>query len=110
VVLSPGGRAAVQLLSAEMLLDYPSTIGIGFDWRVTQPRIAEVRAEGPAAKAGLLAGDLVVAVDGASMAGLNGEGVLLIIDGRAARTEVSVTVARGAQRKTFTMKAEPRRL
>jgi RNA polymerase sigma factor (sigma-70 family) len=107
LVLAPGGRAAVQLWSAELLADYPSTIGIGFDWRVAPPRIAEVRAGGPAARAGLLVGDLVLAVGGASMAGLNGEGVRHIIDGRAAGAEVDITVARGSQRKTFTVAAEP---
>lgn len=110
VVLAPGGRAAVQLWSAEMLRDYPSTIGVGFDWRVTPPRIAEVQADRPAARAGLLTGDLIVAVDGVPVAGLNGEGVLNIIDSRAAGSEVSLTITRGPQRRTFTMKAEPRQL
>lgn len=110
VVLPPGGRAAVQLLSTELLLDYPSTIGIDFDWRVTAPRIAAVRTDGAGAKAGLLVGDLVVAVDGASMAGLNGEGVRNIIDSRAAGADVSIAVVRGSQRKTFKVKAQPRQL
>jgi RNA polymerase sigma-70 factor (ECF subfamily) len=110
VVLASGSRAAVQLLSAELLIDYPSTTGIDFDWRVTAPRIAALRPEGAAAKAGLLVGDLVVAVDGVSMDGLNGEGVQNIIDSRPAGAEVSLTVMRGAQRKTFKMKTEPRQL
>jgi S1-C subfamily serine protease len=100
----------VQLLSAELLLDYPSTIGIDFDWRVTAPRIAAVRPDSAGAKAGLLVGDLVVAVDGASMASLNGEGVRNIIDSRAAGAEVSITIMRDSQRKTLTAKTEPRQL
>jgi len=109
-VLPPGGRVAVQLLSAEMLEDYPSTTGIDFDWRVTPPRIAGLRAGHPAIKAGLLVGDLIVGVDGASMAGLNAAGVQNIIDSRPAGADVSITAVRGSQKRIFTMKTEPREL
>ena len=110
VLVPQGGRATVQLMSAELLLDYPSTTGIDFDGEVTAPRITAVQPDSTGGKAGLLVGDLVIAVDGKSMAGLNGEGVRHIIDSRASGADVSITVLRGAQRKTFNLKTQPRQL
>jgi protocatechuate 3,4-dioxygenase beta subunit len=110
VVVAPGGRATVQLPSAELLLDYPSTTGIDFNWQVTAPRIAEIQPQSTAAKAGLLVGDLIIAVDGKSMAGLNGDGVRNMIDSRPSGSDVSITVLRGSQRKTINLKTQPRQL
>lgn len=107
IVVAPGGRAAAQLLSVERLVEDSSTTDIDFDWRVTAPRIAAVPPDSSAAKAGFLAGDLVVAVDGVSVDGLNAEGVRNLITDRAAGLEVSLTVLRGSQRKTLTLKTQP---
>lgn len=105
VALSPGGHATVQLLSAELTTENPSSIGIEFDWRVITPRIAAVTGGGPAARAGLLAGDVVIAVDGASVAGLDGAGVQVLIESRPAGDDVRITVLRGAATKTVTVTA-----
>ena len=108
VNLANGSRASVTLLSVELASELPSTIGADFDWHRTAPRIASVAANSPAAKAGLLPGDLVTAVDGTSVETLNGPGVLFLIDGRAPGTEVTITIQRAGTKKTVTATTIPR--
>ena len=109
ITVKPGARGIVQLLSVELLASWPSTIGIELDYRVTAPRIARVTPNSPAATAGLVVGDLVTAVDAASVAGLNGNGVLHLIYSHATGSELTLTVTRGASTKSFTMVTVPRR-
>jgi hypothetical protein len=106
--LPAGGRAAVQLLSAEVG-DYPASIGIDVDHRMTTPRITAVQPDGPAAKAGVLVGDVITAIDGTSVLGLNGLGALNAIANRTPGSDVSVTVQRGASRMSFSMTTMPLR-
>jgi RNA polymerase sigma factor (sigma-70 family) len=107
VSLAPGSRSAVQLLALEATQDQLATFGIDFSSSVTPPRISRVRANTPAAKAGLMPGDLVVAVDGVSVAGLNGGGVFGLIGDRPAGSKVTVTVLHGTDTKTVTGEVQP---
>ncbi len=107
--IKPGARASVVLWTAEMLADWPSTIGVEFNPGLPAPRIERMRANTSAALGGLLVGDLIVAIDGVAVDGLNWAGVTQLIDSRAAGTEVTVAVNRAGMRKTFTVKTEPRR-
>ncbi len=64
------------------------------------PVLIDVQPEGPAASAGLAAGDLVIAVDGTSVTELSRQGVLALIADHPPGTHVKVSVRRGG--KTIT--------
>ncbi len=107
VALAAGSRSHVQLLSVPMTTGFPVTIGAGFDWRTASPRFASVDANGPAANAGLQVGDLVTAVDGASVAGVNGEGVAALIAAHTAGAPIQLGIARGAAQLSVSVAGQP---
>lgn len=81
-----------------------SYVGIGVTVRTTDEGylIEKVTPEGPAEEAGILVGDLIVAVDGKSVAGLSAdEGTALI--GGAENTTVNITVLRNGEENAFTV-------
>jgi hypothetical protein len=106
LVLAPGGTASVQLFTVEAQKTTEGTAGISFEWRTTAPRVAAVAPNSSAARAGIMPGDLVVAVDGVSVTELNGAGVSMLIDDHANGTNVAITIARGAEKKTVTVQVE----
>lgn len=108
VVVPAGGKVTVTLLSAELTAENPASAGIDFHWQVTPPRIADVRPNSSAAKAGVAAGDLVTAIDGVSIEGLNGAGVQHLIDSHPIGSTVSVTYQRGAAKKTVQLEMQQR--
>ena len=64
--------------------------------------IMEVTKGGPAQEAGLLAEDIVIAVDGQSIEGMELEAIRAKIQGKEGTT-VRITVLRGTQEQTFTV-------
>lgn len=66
-------------------------------------RVRKVYARSPAAKGGLLAGDLVVAVDGRSLRGKPSGAASALIKGRPG-TRVSLTVERGGRTRVVRLK------
>jgi PDZ domain len=102
---TPDSRASAQLLTVVGNGGYPSTIGVGFDWRVAARRIASVA--GPAALSGIQVGDLVTSVDGVSVAGLNGAGVAALIAEHAPASAFDVAVTRGTAPLVFTVAGQP---
>jgi RNA polymerase sigma-70 factor (ECF subfamily) len=72
-------------------------IGAEFDHMVFVPRLHRVQVGGPAASAGLQDGDIVIAVDAASVTELSPLGVWVLITNRPAGATVRVTVRRGAK-------------
>lgn len=64
--------------------------------------IMEVTKGGPAQEAGLLANDVVIAVDGQSIEGMALDAIRAKIQGKEGTT-VRITVLRGAQEQTFTV-------
>jgi C-terminal processing protease CtpA/Prc len=63
-------------------------------------RIDQIVKGGNADHAGLAIGDEVVAVDGRSIADLDGDAVMAVITLRPAGTPVALTIARGATTRT----------
>ena len=104
LTVAAGARASVELLAVELTIENPTTIGATTDWRVTQPRITAIVPKGPAANAGMQVGDLITHVNGVSVQGLNGAGVMWLIDGVPAGNEVRITVVRGGTTKTLAMR------
>lgn len=65
--------------------------------------IEKVAEGGPAEEAGLLAGDIIIAVDGTNVAGMDVSEGKRLVQGKA-DTTVQITVLRGQEQKTFTVK------
>jgi C-terminal processing protease CtpA/Prc len=76
----------------------------------TGARIASVSPGGPAAEAGILAGDVIVAVEGKSIAGRDDSGRELVRQMREVKADqkVKVRVLRDGKTKDFTVIARPR--
>jgi hypothetical protein len=107
VTLPPDSRGNTQLFTVTTSDSYPVTIGVGFDWRSAPPRLASIAAGGPAAQVGIQVGDLVTAVDGVSVAGLNGAGVSALIGEHAAGAPFEIAVTRGGASLVFSVTGQP---
>ncbi len=75
-------------------------IGADIDPQSLVARLYRVRPGGPAAAAGLREGDVVIAVDGASVTALSPRGIRFLIASRPPGTTVKVTVRRGDETVT----------
>ncbi|MCL6551626.1 MAG: S41 family peptidase [Firmicutes bacterium] len=84
-------------------------VGIVLEDRAGQAVITEVLENSPAGEAGLRAGDVIIAVDGASVAGLSLEQVSQLIRG-AEGTQVVLTVRRGAEEPALVFTVTRRRI
>jgi RNA polymerase sigma factor (sigma-70 family) len=102
------GQRLISLAPAQRLeIDVPvvkmseggvlAGIGADFDHTVFVPRLQRVQPGGPAASAGLQDGDIVIAVDAASVSELSPLGVWVLITNRPPGATVRVTVRRGAK-------------
>lgn len=69
--------------------------GIGVD-------VEQVEPDGPAQKAGMLPGDILIDVDGQSLAGMNVTQTKNLVQGEEG-TDVTITVLRGGEELAFTM-------
>lgn len=107
VTLAAGGRATVQLLSVEATQENGGSMGAHFDWRVSTPRVATLDPGSTGAKAGLLVGDVVTSVNGQSTVGLNGAGVIFLIQNTPIGQDVKLTINRGGQSKTIVARMMP---
>jgi RNA polymerase sigma-70 factor (ECF subfamily) len=83
-----------------------STIGVAFDVSRVSAIIAQLAPDGPAAHAGLHVGDVVGAVDGASVMRLAAPGVWTLIADRPVGSPVRLTVDRGGAAVTFEVVTE----
>lgn len=83
--------------------------GIGvtviFDETANCLRVVSVMDGNPAQKAGILAGDYIISVDGEDMRGVDSDTVVSKMKGEAG-TEVTVGVQRGEENLSFTMKRD----
>lgn len=94
------------LYDAHVEGQYNVYVGIGASIHVreddTGVDIEQVEPGGPAQKAGILPGDIIIAVDGQSVAGMNITGVKALVQGEKG-TEITLTVLRKGEEKSFTM-------
>ena len=83
-----------------------SYVGIGVTIRPLEDgsgfEVIQVEPTGPAAEAGVEAGDVVVAVSGQRVAGMSASDVSVMVKGKAGTT-VDMTFARGEEELTFTI-------
>ena len=82
-----------------------SYVGVGITISVVEQGylIEQVAEGGPAEEAGLLAGDILVAVDGTRVAGMTTDQGKELVQGKAG-TKVELTVLREGEEKSFTVK------
>ena len=100
ITLAAGQRTDLDVKVVE-LLGAPTTVfaglGADFDPQLLVPRVVRVQPGGPAAAAGLLEGDLVIAVDDAPVTELSTRGVWLAILNRQPGSKVKIGVTRGGK-------------
>jgi len=100
VELAPGARGTAQLTTVH--LEPPGAGDIGADLDQGFPiTVAGVRDDGPAALAGIRAGDQLIALDGRAIDQMSKGGVLYWILGQRVGARIAITVQRGADRHTF---------
>lgn len=95
-----GGLAGVEVGAKAISLDGHG-LGVGFETREGEVFVADVEAGSPAEKGGLLAGDVVSALNGSGVASLEGvrEAIQEVVDGR--KGEVSLEIRRGTDLLQF---------
>ena len=86
----------------------PGYLGITFQKDVGGLVVKEVRADGPAAKAGLKADDLIVKLDGLDMAEAETGELVKMVSAMRPGTVISVEVRRGSETLTLKVKLGPR--
>ena len=91
------GSAGIAQLGNE------GTIGIFGQSTEAGHKIESVTLGGPAATAGVLAGDIVVALDGASTKGAHGAEVLSTIAQKKAGEKIDLTINRNGEARTLTV-------
>jgi len=96
VTLEPGARGTAQLLGVH--LEPPALGDLGVDLDQGFPLVVtSVRDDGPAAAAGIRAGDQLVALDGHPIDQLSKGGVLFWIQSHRVGARITVTVKRGSE-------------
>jgi RNA polymerase sigma factor (sigma-70 family) len=103
--LVEAGTAA--LVHVVLRSDAPSDVGLIMDWTVIQARVAGVKPESPAARAGIRPGDVVVSVDGANVETLGIEAVHVLITSHKLGTRVAVGFDRSGSRFVRTLTTVP---
>ncbi|HMG21819.1 MAG TPA: PDZ domain-containing protein, partial [Kofleriaceae bacterium] len=97
--LAPGARAEAQLLTVH--LEPPGAGDLGAELDQGYPiAITSVRDDGPAARAGLRAGDQLVALDGVPIEQLSKGGVQFWVRSCRVGARITVTVQRGTDAHT----------
>jgi RNA polymerase sigma factor (sigma-70 family) len=98
VSMEPGQRLEIDVPVVKMAEGgVLAGIGADLDRAVFVPRLDRVQPGGPAASAGLQDGDIVIAVDAASVTELSPLGVWVLITNRPPGATVRLTVRRGAR-------------
>jgi putative serine protease PepD len=81
-------------------------LGVSLDGSAEQARVAEVRSDTSASRAGLRAGDVVTAVDGAKIS--SADELQSVIGGKKPGDTISITYLRGGKSRTVSVKLSAR--
>lgn len=92
-----GGTTKVTVPVVRRTRAVPSSIGASVDWSLRTAKLAAVEDSGPAARAGLRPGDVIVAVDGTPVDRLSLSGVWTLVLDRDPGERVSLIVSRDGQ-------------
>jgi len=103
-IVTPGQTTTVAMVAAKVDSDAAGSIGVDFNWSGSQPKIEVVYSTGPAAAAGLVAGDVITSLDGVALTGLNSSSVAALIAKREIGTSIRITVLRGSQSVTASVR------
>jgi hypothetical protein len=81
--------------------------GISFEYQLAETRVKSLEPDGPAARAGILVGDVLLTIDGAP--GNHGEGAIHTIEAHEPGTQVKLTLERDDKELavTLTLAARP---
>jgi hypothetical protein len=97
ITVARDGTTTVDMFSV-MPTPNPGTIDVGIEW--IQPRLTTVAKGGAADLAGLVTGDLVIAVDGVSVAELGNGSIMQLITQRPAGAKAVLTIVRGTEQRS----------
>jgi len=86
----------------------PGYLGITFQKDVGGLVVKEVKADGPAAKAGLKVDDLILKLDGVDMAEAETGELVKMVSAMRPGTVISVEIKRGSEARTVKVKLGPR--
>jgi carboxyl-terminal processing protease len=85
---------------------WPGGIHVLLGWSAARVRVVDVPADGPAARAGLLPGDVIVAIEGAPLAGLSAAAVHARLRGEVG-SKVHLTVLRDGVERVLAVPRTP---
>jgi len=105
--LATDGAAELDLLSVEVTSDSAS-FGLKFDESVPKAIVADVFAKSPASEAGARPSDVITAVNGSAVEGLNGLGVWNLIDSFPVGTDVILSLDRAGAEMQISAKMRAR--
>lgn len=100
LLVTAGEPAVVQVARRS---ETRGDVGIVVDWTVLQTRVAIVEPEGPAARAGIVPGDIIITVDRAHVEKLGPEAVYTLITARGPGAQVTIGVERDGTRFARTL-------
>ena len=108
LTLAAGETATVELRTTRRG-GFEATIGAGANFDGPAPVLESVDAGGPADRAGLRNGDVLVLLDGVPVAGLSGSAFGQYVCGRPVGSVVQLTVRRDGQERTAALTVAQRR-
>ncbi len=103
LTLPPGGDLERDVIISRC--DAPLNIGLSIDFRRVTPLARIVAPGGAADRAGVRAGDEIVAIDGVNVEGMGGHAVLCAIVNRSAEEQVRLGLRRGGSAVEITIRS-----
>ncbi len=100
VTLTAGTRGTARLTAVRRIKPGLGGIGVELDSRAAPVAISNVLSGGAAERAGIRAGDQLLALDGRTVENLTAKGVRFLIAGAAVGSKLAVTLRRNGEQRT----------